>query len=210
MGGAAGVSVGRTRPCGQTGREVHVWTSRTSPIAPAQIHSHICRIPSPELPWLPICVATPCGLGERAGLKHIVRERFFYVYVLADLHRSHGSHRMHVVRRDHGHRVNAAVHLAQHHPKIFISLGLRIALAGVCGALVIHVAQGHDILERGSRGLVLPARALQHVAASADSRNVEPVTGSPVAGAAKDAPRDDHDAAGDKGLSLQERPAREH
>ena len=56
--GTGGVSVGRCMPCGQIGRFVQQCTSWTLPIAPSSIHSWIRRTPSPERPWLPICVTT--------------------------------------------------------------------------------------------------------------------------------------------------------
>ena len=44
-------------------------TSWTSPINPAQIHSQIMRIPSPEWPWIPICVATWAWRAARASIR---------------------------------------------------------------------------------------------------------------------------------------------
>ena len=41
-------------------------TSRTAPIAPSLSHSTVWRCPSPERPWLPICVATPVSFATRA------------------------------------------------------------------------------------------------------------------------------------------------
>src|SRR5881409_605386 len=51
-------SSGRSSACGQIGRLVHSWISRTVPMAPASTHSRIWRVPSSACPWLPICVAT--------------------------------------------------------------------------------------------------------------------------------------------------------
>ncbi len=39
-------SSGRSIACGQMGRLVHSWTSRTVPIRPASTHSRIRRVPS--------------------------------------------------------------------------------------------------------------------------------------------------------------------
>ena len=70
--GTASVSVGRGMPCGQIGRLVQQYTSRTWPSAPASSHSCISRRPSSEWPWLPICVTTlylrAASVNARASL----------------------------------------------------------------------------------------------------------------------------------------------
>ena len=43
-----------------------IWTSRTGPITPSQIHSQVWRIVSRECPWLPNCVAMPVSLATWA------------------------------------------------------------------------------------------------------------------------------------------------
>ena len=62
VSGAVGGSFGRSTstPCGQTGLFVHAWTSFIWPSTPAATHSETSRRPSPEWPWLPICVTTLC------------------------------------------------------------------------------------------------------------------------------------------------------
>ena len=55
----ASVWAGFSRPCGQIGRLVQTWTSRTVPMAPARTHSTALRRPSRQVPWLPIEVITP-------------------------------------------------------------------------------------------------------------------------------------------------------
>src|SRR6266702_8968641 len=42
--GTGSVSLGRSMPCGQNGRLDQLWTSRTGPIAPSQIHSQSWRV----------------------------------------------------------------------------------------------------------------------------------------------------------------------
>ena len=68
-GGHAGVSVGRSRLCGHTGRFVHVWISLISPRTPACTHSTTRRMPPPAWPWLPICVATFFFLVASASVR---------------------------------------------------------------------------------------------------------------------------------------------
>ncbi len=46
--------------------KTQAWTSRTVPMAPSQIHSHVWRMPSREWPELPICVARPVSLATWA------------------------------------------------------------------------------------------------------------------------------------------------
>ena len=62
-------------PWGQMGRLVQQWTSRTSPMAPAQIHSQMRRAPSPAWP-LVAHLSDDLGLlggpGQRAGLMTVM------------------------------------------------------------------------------------------------------------------------------------------
>ena len=54
----AGRASGRQSAPSAPSERFHACTSRTAPIAPSHIHSAVCRCPSLERPWLPICVAT--------------------------------------------------------------------------------------------------------------------------------------------------------
>ena len=47
-------------PEGHTGRFVNACASWILPMAPSHTHSQIRRMPSPEWPWLPIWLMTPC------------------------------------------------------------------------------------------------------------------------------------------------------
>ena len=38
-------------------------------MTPARIHSTICRVPSNEWPWLPICVTTPVRFAVAASTR---------------------------------------------------------------------------------------------------------------------------------------------
>ena len=64
-----GRASGRQIVPNDAGERFQACTSRTAPIAPSQIHSAVCRWPSPERPWLPICVATPVSAATLATVR---------------------------------------------------------------------------------------------------------------------------------------------
>ena len=109
------------------GRFVQPWTSRTLPIAPSRIHSRISRLPSPEWPWLPICVTTlyfRAASVSSARFLDRMRERLLHIDVLAALHRRQRNHRVGVIGRRDDHRINVLL-LVEHHAEIFVDLGAR-------------------------------------------------------------------------------------
>ena len=62
-------------PCGHNGRFDQTWTSRTSPIAPAQISSQVRQASSLVLGDAVTWVATPDSLAARITVRHSSMER---------------------------------------------------------------------------------------------------------------------------------------
>ena len=122
--------------------------SRTLPITPAHTCSQSRRVSSDAWPWLPICVATFASRAacatRRASQTEWVK-RLLAIDMLAPLDGLHGREGVVMIgRRDH-HAVNL-LHLVQHPAVIRELLRLGILLEDVRRVLLVHVAQGHDVL----------------------------------------------------------------
>ena len=109
-------------------RSDQTWTSRTSPMTPAWIHSLVSRAPSVACPWLPICVITPAAraaLVKRAAFVQRVRQRLLAVDVLAGADRGQRGHGVDVVGRADGDGVDVLRFLVEHDAEILVAPGLR-------------------------------------------------------------------------------------
>jgi hypothetical protein len=91
------------------------------------------------------------GLGRdlphQARFPDRVRERLLAIDVFTQLHRHHGREGVMMVRRAHGHRVDL-LHFLQHFAVISEELRLGKLRPAFFQSLLVHVAQGHDILRR--------------------------------------------------------------
>ncbi len=176
--------MGRSIPCGHTGRFVQQCTSRHVP-------DRAVLDPFADQPELLAGVALVAhlglhlvlagGLGQHAGLPHGARQRLLNVDVLAPLHGGHRNHGVQVVRRGDDHRVDVLL-LVEHLAEIRPLLRVGILLEDGGRVLGVHVAQGHDVLARALGDVVLPH------AADADAGDVQLLARGRVARAAQDVP----------------------
>ena len=89
--------------------------------------------------------------------------------VLAQVHRRQADRSVHVVGNAHDHRVDLPVHRVEQLAVVAEPLGLGELLEGLGSALVVHVAEGHDVLGRDLLEVLGP------LATAADDRQVQPV-----------------------------------
>jgi hypothetical protein len=89
------------------------------------------------------------------------RQRLLHVDVLAAPHGVERRDRVDVVGRGHHHGVDVLLYLVQHLPEILEALRVGMLREGVLGALVVDVAQGHELRARAHHGAAV---ALAHPA----------------------------------------------
>ena len=140
-------SVGRSMACDQMGRLVQYCTSRPVPMAPASIHSRICRVPSRACPWFPIWVATPLvrAMSASARASATVRVSGFSQYMLAAAHRLHRDDRVGVVQGGNDDRIDVRF-AVQHLAVVGVGGRLGILIERRSGVAGVHIAERHDIL----------------------------------------------------------------
>ena len=118
---------------------------------------------------------------DRAALVHGVGQRLLAVDVLAGLEGQHGGRRVVVVGRGDQHRVD--VLLVEQLAVIDHEAGLGESLAHLAGAVLVHVAQGHDF---GSPGLDELIDVPASLALDADDAHVQPLVGRPALAKARE------------------------
>ena len=177
-------------------------------MAPAQIHSHIRRTPSPEWPWLPICVATlylrAASVSRRASYDR-VRQRLLAVDVLAA-----AASRPSRPRRGCG---RASPRSPRRCPSARrASRGSRCTASRFGYFLNAGSASVQSTSQRATMFSVShrPTFVLPH-AADADAGDVELVARRRLVGTlpAEHAPRDDREPRGEGGGAGQEAPPRD-
>ncbi len=130
-----------------------------------------------------------CQFGQHARFVDIVRQRLLAVNVLSSSHCFGGNNRVRMVRRGNHNSVDIAL-LVQHLPKIGIDLRFRIPLERLGRVLVVHVAQGHDVL-----AFELHHIALAH-AADADTGDIELLAGRDISRSSQNVLRYDSGCGG--------------
>ena len=137
-------------PCFQSrpARSDQTWTSRTSPMTPAWIHSLVSREPFGGVPLVAHLRRDACrlgGLGQLAALVQRVRQRLLAVDVLAGPDRRHRGDGVDVVGRADRDGVDVLGFLVEHLAEVLVSPRLREGLERAGRAVVVDVAQGDDV-----------------------------------------------------------------
>src|SRR2546428_466220 len=100
----------------------------------------------PLIPHLGSDLGLARGLHQLAHLPQRTRQRLLDARVLAQLHRHHPGHRVHVIGRRDGDGVDVLRFLLEHHTKIFEAFGFGAGGEGLRGLVLVHVAQRVDVL----------------------------------------------------------------
>src|SRR6266581_883900 len=100
----------------------------------------------PLIPHLGSDLGLARGLHQLAHLPQRTRQRLLDARVLAQLHRHHPGHRVHVIGRRDGDGVDVLRFLLEHHTKIFEAFGFGEGGEGLRGLVLVHVAQRVDVL----------------------------------------------------------------
>ena len=85
------------------------------------------------------------GKPQMTRFVHVMSQRLLGVHMLAQLDRLHRRHRMRMVGRGDGYRVDFLVHLIEHLAEIGVLLGLGMAHRLGLKALLVNVANRHKI-----------------------------------------------------------------
>jgi len=113
------------------------------------------------------------GLRDRAVFGERVRKRFLAIDVLAGAERGGRGDGVDVVGRAHSHRVDPPCLAVEHTAEVLVARRLGKGRVGAGGALVVDVAQSHDLgAVSGVRGDVAAAHAPR-----ADPRDPHPFAG---------------------------------
>jgi len=181
-------------PCFQSlpARSVQAWTSRTSPITPAPIHSLVRREPSLACPWLPIEVITPAALAALVSSRHscsVCVIGFLDIDVLARANRGHRGNGVGMVRSANGNRIDVLGLLVEHFAEVFVALRVRMRVERSRAPLIVNIAE-RDVIpaELRDRGNV----AASHPSA-ADTCHVDLLAGREESGPAQHMPRNNRE-----------------
>mgnify|MGYP006189346787 CR=1 FL=1 len=90
-------------------------------------------------------------LRQLPSFPNTVRQRLLAVNVLAQLHRGHGLHEVHVVRRADDHGVDVLPFLIEHLAEIPKAGGLGMPFERSRRTHVVDVAEGNDVFSGRSR-----------------------------------------------------------
>ena len=115
-------------------------------------------------------------ITQHAGLEDRPGHGLLAVDVFAALHGPHRRDGVGVVGSGNGHRVDVAALLVQHHPVVFVRLGVRKLLERLGGVVPIGVRQGDDVVPHGTAHDVAMA-----LATGADRGDVQLLIGGLVA-----------------------------
>ena len=109
-------------------------------------------------------------LSDNAGFPDAMRQGLFAIDVLAEMDGRHDRESMRMLRRGHDYRVDIVAGVVQL-AEVQVFPGLGILGGGGVEVVLVHVAQGHDVLAADLGGVRCPASA------RADDRDIEFLVG---------------------------------